>query len=147
MADSRKSNIYFFFEKGTKLEKRASLKKFIQGIFKREGRELKSLNIIFCSDDYLRSINRDYLKHDYYTDIVTFELSDGKDPIEGEIYVSVDRVIENASTFGVPRVKELHRVIIHGVLHLCGYKDKTTANKNQMTALEDHYLSSLKCFT
>ena len=142
MTASRKSKIYFFFEKGTKLENRAKLKKFMEGIFRREGRELKSLNIIFCSDDYLRSINRDYLKHDYYTDIVTFELSEAKEPIEGEIYISVDRVIENALLFRVPRIKELHRVIIHGVLHLCGYKDKTMAKKNHMTALEDLYLKS-----
>src|SRR4030095_6345743 len=90
MIASRKSKIYFFFEKGTKLENRAKLKKFMEGIFRREGRELKSLNIIFCSDDYLRSINRDYLKHDYFTDIVTFELSEAKEPIDGEIYISVD---------------------------------------------------------
>ena len=140
MAASRKSKIYFFFEKGTKLEDRAKLKKFMEGIIRREGKELKSLNVIFCSDNYLRSINRDYLEHDYYTDIITFELSKANEPIEGEIYISVDRVIENALTFRVPRKKELHRVIIHGVLHLCGYEDKSMAKKNKMTALEDFYL-------
>jgi len=142
MTASRKSKIYFFFEKGTKLENRAKLKKFMEGIFRGEGKELKSLNVIFCSDNYLRSINRDYLKHDYYTDIVTFELSEPEEPIEGEIYISIDRVVQNALVFRVPRTKELHRVIIHGVLHLCGYEDKTKSKKNQMTALEDLYLTA-----
>ena len=114
----------------------------MEGIFRGEGKELKSLNVIFCSDNYLRSINRDYLKHDYYTDIVTFELSEPEKPVEGEIYISIDRVIQNALVFRVPRAKELHRVIIHGVLHLCGYEDKTKSKKNQMTALEDLYLTA-----
>src|SRR4030095_867777 len=114
MIASRKSKIYFFFEKGTKLEDRAKLKKFIEGIFRRERKELKSLNIIFCSDNYLRSINKDYLKHDYYTDIITFELSEANEPIDAEIYISVDRVIENAVLFRVPRIQRLYRAILHG---------------------------------
>jgi len=142
MTGSRKSKIYFFFEKETKLENRSKLKKFLESIFKRERKDLGSVNLIFCSDRYLRAINKDYLKHDYYTDIVTFGLSAEGEPLAGEIYISVDRVFENAISFRVAREKELHRVIIHGVLHLCGYSDKTKADKNRMTAMEDRYLAS-----
>ena len=94
-----------------------------------EGKRLQSINFVFCSDEYVRAINRDYLRHDYYTDIVTFQFSKGGNPIEGEIYISVDRIIENALSYGESRVREIHRVIIHGALHLCGYKDKLNREK------------------
>ena len=141
MTGSRKSKIYFFFEKETRVENRSKLKKFLESIFKRERKDLGSVNLIFCSDHYLRAINRDYLQHDYYTDIVTFKLSAEGEPLAGEIYISVDRVFEKAMVFRVTKEKELHRVIIHGVLHLCGYSDKTKANKNRMTVMEDRYLA------
>ncbi len=142
MTVSNKSKIYFFFEKETRLENRGKLKRFLSSVFKEEGRDLGSLNFIFCSDDHLRAINRDYLRHDYYTDIITFELSPKERPVEGEVYISVDRVNENARLFGVSRKKELHRVILHGVLHLCGYGDKRKTEKKEMTAKEDHYLAA-----
>lgn len=124
------------------LEKRTRLKQFLEKVFKKEGKMLRSVNYVFCGDEYLRTINKDYLKHNYYTDIVTFELSEKGDPVEGEIYISVDRVKENANTFFVSPQRELHRVMIHGVLHLCGYHDKTAEQKREMRAREDDYLET-----
>ena len=120
-----KSKIYFFFQTKVFLRDRNRLKIFIGSIFEREGKILGSLNYVFCSDDTIRSINRQYLNHDYYTDIISFELSTKGDPIEGEIYISVDRVKDNAQQLGLTFTNELHRVIFHGALHLCGYKDKS----------------------
>lgn len=102
---------------------------------------LESLNIVFCSDDYLLDINRRHLKHDYYTDIITFNLSGESDPVEGEIYISVDRVRDNAIQSGQSFTNELHRVIFHGVLHLCGFRDKSARDKAEMTRQEDAALS------
>jgi rRNA maturation RNase YbeY len=103
---------------------------------------LTSLQYVFCSDPYLLQINKDFLQHDFYTDIITFELS--ADPlgsgVEGEIYISIDRVRENAQELGVPIQQELLRVIFHGALHLCGFKDKTSAQEKQMRAKEEEYL-------
>ena len=142
MTASRKSKIYFFFDKKVTLGKRGALKKFLTSIFTKEQKKLGGVNFIFCSDKYLRSINKRYLRHDYFTDIVTFDLSRKTEPVSGEIYISIDRVKDNAMLFGVSLKKELHRVIIHGVLHLCGYRDKTNGQKKRMTALEDYYLAS-----
>jgi probable rRNA maturation factor len=87
-------------------------------------------------------VNRDFLRHDYYTDIITFDLSDGPQaPISGEIYISVDRVRDNAQRLGTTVKEELHRVIFHGALHLCGYKDKKPADAKAMRAAEDRWLS------
>ena len=96
--------------------------------------------IIFCTDEYLLDINRRFLQHDYYTDIITFNLSGNPKTIEGEIYISVDRINENASSNGVSKKEELHRVIFHGVLHLCGYKDKLQEEKAKMTSAENRHL-------
>ena len=98
------------------------------------------LNFIFCSDEYLLQINRQYLQHDYYTDIITFDYSQ-KNLVSGDIYISIDRVKDNAATYKVSFQNELLRVIIHGVLHLCGYKDKTKADAGLMRKKEDYYLS------
>ncbi len=124
------------------LKERTRLKGFIISIFLKEGKRLTSINYIFCSDEYLLNINYEFLKHDYYTDIITFNLSGIQDPINGEVYISIDRVIENAKSLNASLQNELHRVIFHGVLHLCGYKDKKTADKNLMRKLEDKYLNS-----
>ena len=86
---------------------------------------MESLDVIFCTDDYLLEINRDFLKHDYYTDIITFNLAPPKYPVVAELYISVDRVRENAEALCISFKAEVHRVIFHGILHLCGYKDKT----------------------
>jgi probable rRNA maturation factor len=136
-----KSKVYFFFERKTTLPSRRELKKFIQGMFKREGKGLLYLNYIFCSDKKLLSINRKFLKHDYFTDVITFEFSEKKMPIEGEVYISVDRVKENASLLSETFNRELHRIIFHGVLHLCGYNDKSKTENKKMREVEAKYIN------
>ena len=98
------------------------------------------ISVIFCSDDYLKQININYLNHDYYTDIITFDYSDNK-IISGDLFVSIDRVKENAEINNENFNKEICRVIIHGILHLCGYKDKTSKEKEEMRKLEDSFLN------
>ena len=98
------------------------------------------LNIIFCSDNYLLRINKDYLNHNYFTDVITFELKDYNKQITGEVYISVDSIKKNAKLFNTSVLNELHRVIFHGVLHLCGYKDKTPKDSVLMKSMEDKYL-------
>lgn len=107
---------------------------------KKERKKGGEISFIFCSDEYLLQINRQHLKHDYYTDIITFDYS-VKDLLSGDIYISIDRVKENAGTYNVTFQQELLRVMIHGVLHLCGYKDKTTRDARLMREKEDYYLS------
>lgn len=132
---------FFFADVRVTLTERTRLKTFINKIFKKEGKQLSHLNYIFCSDDYLLNINRQFLNHDYYTDIITFDISEKSAPISGEIYISTDRVKENAELIGHPFRSELHRVIFHGVLHLCGYKDKSKAESTNMRKTEDYYLA------
>ena len=141
---SSKSKIFFFFD-GVKfnLIKRAKLKKYIQSIFKTEGKKIKSINYIFCTDKILLEINRQFLTHDFYTDIITFDLSE-TDVIQAEIYISIDRVNDNALQLGVSFKSELHRVIFHGVLHLCGYKDTNKTEKNKMRGKEEFYLKKYR---
>jgi probable rRNA maturation factor len=119
---------------------RSSLKKYIQSIFKKEDKKLDRLNIIFCTNKALLEINRKYLKHDFYTDIITFDLSETK-AVQAEIYISIDQVRENAQDLCVSFRSELHRVIFHGALHLCGYKDKNKREKDKMRQKEDFYLN------
>jgi probable rRNA maturation factor len=140
MALSSKSKTCFYYQTRVTLRNRGILKRFIENIFKREGFQLKSLNYIFCSDSEILRISKEFLKHDNYTDIITFEFSDKKSPIEGEIYISIDRVKENSKSLGESFKKELHRVIFHGALHLCGYKDKSKQNISEMRAAENYYL-------
>ena len=116
------------------------LRAWLRRAFEGEGQNLVSLNYVFCSDAYLLNINQQFLNHDDFTDVITFDYG-GEDGIAGEIYISVDRVKENAETFGVPFRDELHRVMIHGALHLCGYKDSKPEGKREMTEKEDYYLS------
>ena len=123
------------------LRERAKLKKFIEASFRKEKKKLRSLNFIFCSDQDLLEINQEYLNHNYYTDIITFELSEKGGPVEGEIYISVDRVRDNSQQLKESTAKELHRVIFHGVLHLCGYKDKRAEEKIRMREKEEELLS------
>lgn len=117
---------------------------WIDSVAKKEKYKVASLTFVFCSDSYLLNMNKDFLNHDYLTDILTFDLSEKKNVISGEIYISVDRVKENALAFKVPFKTELHRVIIHGVLHLMGYSDKGKANTLKMREKEDRCLSLLK---
>ena len=129
------------------LKDRTRLRQFLVSLFKKEGKKLGDLQYIFCSDDYLLDINRQYLNHDYYTDIITFDLSEKGHPINAEIYISVDRVQDNAREYGSSIKKELHRVIFHGALHLCGYKDKTPAQEKEMRQMEEKYLNLWSCST
>lgn len=101
---------------------------------------LKSVSFVFCSDEYLLEINRKFLRHDDYTDIITFDLSEKKGEICGEIYISIPRVKENARNFGVSFYDELHRVMAHGILHLCGFKDKTKQEAKSMRKAENEAL-------
>jgi probable rRNA maturation factor len=132
--------IQFNFLEPVNLRDRTQLKKFLAGLFKKEGKPLNELQYIFCSDAYLLEINRQYLNHDYYTDIITFDLSEKGQAINAEIYISVDRVRENAREFGSSFRKEMQRVIFHGALHLCGYKDKTASQEKKMRQMEEKYL-------
>ena len=138
---SSKSKVFFFFEKNAiTLQNRAPLKKYIETIFRKEKKQLASLNYIFCSDKRLLEINRQFLKHDFYTDIISFELSASKFT-EGEVYISIDRVKENARLLEVSIKSELCRVIFHGALHLCGYGDKSKTEQLIMREKEDFYLN------
>ena len=140
MGSSTESKIYFFFQTPVNLRQRTRLKRFLEALFKKEKKSLQSLNYIFCSDKQLLEINRQYLNHDFYTDIITFELSPKNVPVEGEIYISIDRVKDNASTIREPLQKEILRVIFHGALHLCGYKDKTKEQIRRIRKKEDFYI-------
>jgi rRNA maturation RNase YbeY len=133
-----------FYKEQTRfsLKERAKLRKFIEHLFIKEGKNLGEINYILCSDEYLLHINRQYLGHDYYTDIITFDLSDNNALIIGEVYVSTDRVSENAVHLGVAVDDEIKRVLFHGALHLCGYKDKTKTQQRIMRIKENEYLSS-----
>lgn len=116
------------------------LKTFIAKLFSREHKSLASLTYVFCSDDYLLRINQDFLQHDYYTDIISFDLTEPGKPVEAEIYVSLDRVKDNANTLDIPFRTELLRVLFHGALHICGYKDKKKSEIALMREKEEQYL-------
>ncbi|QQL49371.1 rRNA maturation RNase YbeY [Mucilaginibacter ginkgonis] len=135
-----------FFEEDVSinLKGKLKLKSWIKSTVEAEGYKLAELNYIFCSDDYLIQINRQYLNHDTYTDIVTFDNSEKEGHITGDIFISIERITENAGKFEVSFIDELCRVIIHGALHLCGYKDKKPADKKLMTQKEDFYLAKYK---
>lgn len=115
-------------------------KKWIKNTSFSEGYEVSQLNYIFCSDEYLLEINKQYLDHDYFTDIITFDNSEEDKQLEGDIYISVDRVRDNAATFHTDFDSEMRRVLIHGLLHLVGYEDSSEALKTAMRAKEDEYL-------
>lgn len=131
-----------FFFSGCKptLRDRLRLKGFIISIFRREKRELESISFVFTNDKTLHELNRNYLSHDYYTDIITFEFSGANHPILSEVYISCERVRENAKIHNSSFKEELHRVIFHGVLHLCGYKDKSTRQSKEIRSKENQYL-------
>jgi len=134
--------VHFFSEDiSYTLKQKASLRDWIKSTIVDEGYKLSELNFIFCSDIYLLSINQKYLKHDTYTDIITFDNSEHKKVIAGDIFISIDRIRENALNFKVKEEDELQRVMIHGTLHLLGYKDKGKAARALMTDKEDFYLS------
>ena len=116
------------------------LKLFLPQIFTDANKALATVSYIFCSDDYLLQINNEFLQHDFYTDIITFNLSDNKKEITGEIYISIDRVKDNALQLKQHYTDEIKRVIFHGALHLCGYKDKKPNDIKIMRRAEDFYM-------
>lgn len=137
-----RTSIHFFTEDTTFiLKQKTPVRNWIVSTIEAEAHGLKELNFIFCSDAYLLEMNQGYLNHDTYTDIITFDNSDTPKKIVGDIFISVDRIRENAKNFEVSEKDELHRVIIHGVLHLLGYADKGKEKKAQMTDKENQYLS------
>ncbi len=139
------AKVNFFVEDiSFKLANPVSVSRWIQKVIRTEKHKLKNLNYIFCSDEYLRQMNIEYLNHKTLTDIITFSGSDQQGTIEGDIFISIERVRENAEKFGQQFKDELHRVIVHGVLHLLGYGDKTKAEKIRMRQKEDAYLSLRK---
>ncbi len=132
--------VHFNFQSAYALKDKKRLKEFISQLIKMENKKLRSLNYVFCSDEFLLQINNDFLNHDDYTDIITFELSHDE-LIEGEIYISIERIKENAKLYSSSFIQELRRVMFHGALHLCGYGDKTKKDKEIMTSKENTYLN------
>jgi probable rRNA maturation factor len=137
---------FFFIDVRFSFNHRTKLKRFIQQIFKKEGKEVISLNYIFCTDKYLLTMNSKYLGHNYYTDILTFDFSNSSS-IAAEIYISIDRVKENSKKLKIPFSTEIKRVMFHGVLHLCGYEDSTKLEISLIRKKEDDLLNSWHCFT
>ena len=131
--------IHFFYENTSEIIEE-KIKPWIEKIIITEEKRLGEINYIFCDDEYLLKINQDFLQHDYYTDIITFDSVRGK-TISGEIFVSLQRIKDNASLISKNYEEEKKRVIAHGILHLCGYKDKTEEEQKKMRAKEDFYLS------
>ena len=125
------------------LKDKLLLKTFLTSLFAEEKVDFKSVSYVFCTDKYLLRLNQEYLKHNTLTDILTFTYSDSSLPIVSEIYISIERVMENANFLNVDYEDELHRVMIHGILHLCGYNDGTPKQKADMRAKEDFYLKRL----
>jgi len=125
------------------LKDKKNLSAYLDGLVSRyrKGNGKSSLTYIFCSDEYLLEINRKFLDHDTYTDIITFDLTGENELLTGEIYISTERVADNAEKFGTAYIEELHRVIFHGALHLCGFKDKSAADKKKMREMEDKCLA------
>jgi probable rRNA maturation factor len=141
MASSKKTKVHFFsHDIPTRLKNTTTLKHFIESIFKKEIQSLGSINYIFCSDKTVLEINKKYLTHDFYTDVITFDLSTDNKAIFGEVYISIERIRDNAKQLGVPIKSELHRVLFHAALHLCGYKDKKKKDKEIMRRRENDLL-------
>lgn len=139
---AKNSGIRFFNEEITlKLAQKVELREWLMATAAAEGSKIKELSFVFCSDAYLLEMNQSYLNHDTYTDIITFDTGEKPGLIMGDIFISIERVRENAKAFGVNERDELHRVMIHGLLHLLGYGDKSKAEKEKMTERENHYLS------
>ena len=142
-----KKAIYFFTEEVSFiLRDKNRIRNWIISIITSEDYVERSVNFIFCSDKFLHQINLQYLQHDSYTDIITFDNSEEQKEISGDIFISIERVKDNASNFNVGFKTELYRVMIHGILHLVGYKDKSKKDKEMMKAKEDYYLSLLPKF-
>ena len=134
--------IYFhFLYRPFNFPNRSKLKTFLVRRLKKEGKTIEAINYIFCTDEYLMEINRQFLDHHTYTDIITFELSHKEQPLLADIYISIDRIKDNAATFRTTFKRELHRVIFHGALHLMGFKDKKKEDADVMKMMEEKFLN------
>ena len=131
---------FHFVDRKIRVNKIGKIKRLIILVFKNEKLSFHRLDYIFCSDQYLLSLNQKFLSHNYYTDILTFYLNKPNESIKGEIYISLDRLKENSGKFEVSFFEELLRVLLHGALHLCGYKDKTKKEQRLMRSIEDYYI-------
>ena len=129
-------------DRATSLGFRTKLKSFINKQCLKEGIRIETLHYVFCSDDFVLDINKRYLNHNFYTDIISFDLSEQRGHLIGDVYISIDRVKENAKTGGNRYTHELLRVIFHGALHFCGYKDKKPADQKTMRSMEDKWLKA-----
>ncbi len=134
--------INFNYETDFSLKNEAEVSNWILNTISEESHKLEEINYVFCDDEYLHKLNVEFLNHDTLTDIISFDYSIGK-LIQGDIFISIERVKDNAKDFSVPFEEELNRVIIHGVLHYCGYKDKTDEDAKIMREKENHYLKQL----
>ena len=142
MGIPKKPKVHFFSQDiRSSLKNTALLKHFIESIFKQERQGLSSINYIFCTDKIILEINKRYLNHDFYTDVITFNLSPNNKSITAEVYISLERVRDNAKKLGVSVKSEFHRVIFHAALHLCGYNDKEKKDVEIMRRKEDALLS------
>ena len=142
MATSKKTKVHFFsHDLPTSLKNTTNLKHFIESIFKKEMQRLDSINYIFCSDQVILEINKKYLNHDFYTDVITFDLSPNNKAIAAEVYISIERIRDNAKQLRLSIKSELHRVLFHAALHLCGYNDKKKKDKEVMRKRENDLLT------
>ena len=137
--------INYFYENTAEKKIEPQISEWLQNLISAEGKRPGDINYIFCDDEYLLKVNQDYLDHDYFTDIITFDYVKGK-TISGDIFVSLQRILDNASTLSQDSEEEFKRVLAHGLLHLCGYKDKTEEEQSNMRAKEDFYLNQFKNF-
>lgn len=134
--------ISFFYETDFKITKPRTWKNWIKESVANEGFKICDINYIFCDDEYLLQINKEYLQHDYYTDVIGFQYSEGNE-ISGDIYISVDRIEDNANQNKIEFKNELARVVIHGILHFMNYKDKSEKEAKKMREMESHYISKI----
>ena len=134
--------INFNYETKFKLDNEQSILRWVSGVITSEGFKEDEINYIFCDDNYLHKLNVEFLSHDTLTDIISFDYSIGKN-LQGDIFISIERVRDNAQDFEVSFESEINRVIVHGILHYCGYKDKSEEDANIMRGKENFYLEQL----
>lgn len=140
--------IHFYFQDCKyNLTQRLKLRRWIEEVIRREGYDLGEINYIFCSSEYHRQMNCDFLGHDYFTDVITFEDRESRvaeGVVAGEVYIDVATVTDNAPMYNALPINEMRRVIVHGALHLCGHKDKTPSAERNMRRMENRYLKLLR---
>ena len=135
------NNLYFHFEDVSEFPLPNNIHEWMKSVINHEDFVLSEINVIFCSDRYLLTLNKKHLAHNYYTDILTFDYSTNPKEIYGDLFISQQRIIENASSFEVSINHELLRIVVHGILHLFGYSDKSEKDKKLMQSMENFYLS------